>query len=396
MIIPMRNKINWGGAFIIGILLCTGCTDKDGDFKAERIFSEAQQSIVRLHSMDKAGNNARSGTGFALKLKDKTKLVTNKHVTEGQDIIIVEGLDSSWLASRWKEHKTKDLAIIELPAKIKIAPLKSGDSTHLKEGINIYTIGHPLGLSVAIYEGIINSLNEGKIIFSAPLSEGASGSPLLNSKAEVIGVCDSYIAKAQNYNMGTPLLYLHYENVWKERVVKNDRELEEYLTKLCSIKGSLRKNKVEWGKIAEANPNLKEYVIQTSWTRDVLRGAVEDACISFAAIDWGELAGKNNPTNSRATQEVELLIRASKKLREVWEEHKEILLRNKGLNKDDYFWGIEETENFISKNERLGLELSKFLKTNSEDEQKGQLKSLIMSLGEYTAAQNKFFGIGIP
>ncbi len=64
-------------------------------------------------------------------------------------------------------------------------------------GDAVFTIGNPRGLEVTLSTGIVwavRSINQTAMCqITAPISPGSSGGPVLNSKAEVIGVSTSYI-----------------------------------------------------------------------------------------------------------------------------------------------------------------------------------------------------------
>jgi tetratricopeptide (TPR) repeat protein len=77
------------------------------------------------------------------------------------------------------------------------------------EGQDIVVIGNPLGLESTVSAGIVSAVRDipafGKILqITAPISPGSSGSPVINSKGEVIGVATLIVTKGQNLNFAVP------------------------------------------------------------------------------------------------------------------------------------------------------------------------------------------------
>jgi S1-C subfamily serine protease len=61
-----------------------------------------------------------------------------------------------------------------------------------EEGANVVVIGNPLGLTGTVSTGVVSSvLENGDLIqFTAPISSGSSGGPVLNEEGFVIGIVD--------------------------------------------------------------------------------------------------------------------------------------------------------------------------------------------------------------
>jgi tetratricopeptide (TPR) repeat protein len=77
------------------------------------------------------------------------------------------------------------------------------------EGEDIFVIGNPRGLKSTVSSGIVSAVRDipafGKIIqITAPVSPGSSGSPVINSKGEVIGIATLIVTKGQNLNFAIP------------------------------------------------------------------------------------------------------------------------------------------------------------------------------------------------
>lgn len=82
---------------------------------------------------------------------------------------------------------------INIPFHDKLTSIALSKYANVQIGEKAYTIGNPLGLKYRITDGIIaqkeDYFGSGKILqFTCPVSPGSSGSPLLNSKGEAIGI----------------------------------------------------------------------------------------------------------------------------------------------------------------------------------------------------------------
>jgi 2-alkenal reductase len=144
------------------------------------------------------------GSGFLY--DSQGHIVTNNHVVERADMLQVTFFDGSRIeASIVGTDPGTDLAVIkvdQLPPDV--APLSLGDFDEVHVGQMAIAIGNPFGLQNTLTLGIISGLGRSLIgpqaagsgNFSIPniiqtdaaVNPGNSGGPLLNVRAEVIGV----------------------------------------------------------------------------------------------------------------------------------------------------------------------------------------------------------------
>jgi len=146
------------------------------------------------------------GTGFII--SDKGYIVTNNHVIEGADKIIVKTSDG-------KEYKAKlvgsdaklDVALLKIKAEhLQVAKL--GNSDQLRVGDWVIAIGNPFGLEQTVTAGIVSA--RGRVIGSGPyddyiqtdaaINPGNSGGPLFNMKGEVVGINAAIYTKSGGSN----------------------------------------------------------------------------------------------------------------------------------------------------------------------------------------------------
>ncbi len=143
------------------------------------------------------------GSGFVIDGKEGL-IVTNHHVIEGADEIIVNFADGSKLKVEkvvGKDTKT-DLALLKVTPKKPLAQVPFGQSAKLRVGDWVMAIGNPFGLGGSVTVGIISAkqrdINSGPyddyLQTDAAINKGNSGGPLFNMEGEVIGVNTAIIS----------------------------------------------------------------------------------------------------------------------------------------------------------------------------------------------------------
>ncbi len=134
------------------------------------------------------------GSGFIIS-KDGT-ILTNRHVVEGADKIIVTLMDRrEFEAELVGEDEASDIAVLKITGK-DFPTLKLAESDDLEIGEWVMAIGSPLSFENSITKGIISA--KGRQIGSqqyvpyiqsdVPINRGNSGGPLINLDGEVVGI----------------------------------------------------------------------------------------------------------------------------------------------------------------------------------------------------------------
>ena len=142
------------------------------------------------------------GSGFVI---DPSGLVvTNNHVIEGADEIIINFTDGTKLkVVKILGHDPKtDLALLKVEPKKPLKAIAFGDSAKMRVGDWVMAIGNPFGLGGSVAVGIISAtkrdINSGPyddfLQTDAAINRGNSGGPLFNMEGEVIGVNTAIIS----------------------------------------------------------------------------------------------------------------------------------------------------------------------------------------------------------
>ena len=142
------------------------------------------------------------GSGFVL--DPAGLIVTNNHVIDGADEIIINFVDGSKLKVDkviGRDPKT-DIALLKVSPKKPLKAVPLGQSSKMLVGDWVLAIGNPFGLGGSVTLGIISAkqrdINSGPyddyLQTDAAINKGNSGGPLFNMDGEVIGINTAIIS----------------------------------------------------------------------------------------------------------------------------------------------------------------------------------------------------------
>jgi serine protease Do len=154
---------------------------------------------------DKAGPPRKvSSLGSGFVIDPSGLIVTNNHVIEGADEILINFTDGTKLkVTKVLGHDPKtDLALLKVEPKKPLHAVTFGDSSKMRVGDWVMAIGNPFGLGGSVTLGIISAtkrdINAGPyddfLQTDAAINRGNSGGPLFNMDGEVIGVNTAIIS----------------------------------------------------------------------------------------------------------------------------------------------------------------------------------------------------------
>ncbi len=149
----------------------------------------------------------RGGAGSGFIIDADGHILTNNHVVEGADTLLVslDG-DKEYTATLIGNDPKTDLALIKIKREdgdsTPFPYLRMGDSDKLEVGEWVVAIGNPFGLSHTVTVGVVSAkgrnIGAGQydefIQTDASINPGNSGGPLINIKGEVIGINTAIIS----------------------------------------------------------------------------------------------------------------------------------------------------------------------------------------------------------
>jgi len=155
------------------------------------------------------GTPDRQGAGSGFIIEDDGYIMTNHHVVEGADEIIVRLADRrEFEAELIGSDPLSDVALLKIDAE-DLPTLKLGDSDALRPGEWVVAIGSPFNFEQSVTAGIVSakgrSTNQQQYVpfiqTDVAINRGNSGGPLLNLEGEVVGI-NSWILSSGGGYMG--------------------------------------------------------------------------------------------------------------------------------------------------------------------------------------------------
>ena len=141
--------------------------------------------------------NEGHGQGSGVIVDEAGYIVTNNHVVNGADTIIVTlGDDRRLEAEVIGVDYGTDLAVIKINAD-RIIPAEWGNSDDVQVGSLVWAVGSPFGLQQSVTSGILSAKNRAEkagtvyqdfLQTDAAVNPGNSGGPLVDDRGRVIGI----------------------------------------------------------------------------------------------------------------------------------------------------------------------------------------------------------------
>ena len=199
--------------------------DETAESVVEAVAEKVTPSVVGIRTTTSVrsffgGSNESTGEGSGVVYSADGYIITNYHVISGAVTnksgskieVFTDTLDSkSYEATVVGYNISTDLAVIKIDAK-GLTPVEFSDSSKLKVGQYVITVGNPGGLEFmdSVTYGVISGLNrvvssssDVKLIQTdAAINPGNSGGALVNTKGQLVGINSSKIVSEEFEGMG--------------------------------------------------------------------------------------------------------------------------------------------------------------------------------------------------
>ncbi|MEP7301997.1 MAG: Do family serine endopeptidase [Caldimonas sp.] len=151
------------------------------------------------------GDSQPRGVGSGFILTADGYVLTNAHVVDGADEVIVTLVDKREFKARTiGSDKRSDVALVKIEAS-GLPMVRIGDVGKLKVGEWVIAIGSPYGLESTVTAGIVSakSRDTGNLLpliqTDVAINPGNSGGPLINMRGEVVGINSQIYSRSGGY-----------------------------------------------------------------------------------------------------------------------------------------------------------------------------------------------------
>jgi len=205
----MQIQCVWKKGFIIFLLSAAFLWNAVAQEDIPALVKKIQPSIVMIITYDENDSALLQGTGFFINAKGD--VISNRHVFEGAIKGVIKASDGRIypIKQYLAEDRDGDLLMVSVDIPKKFVHALKVSSIVPAVGEKIVVIGNPNGFEQTVSDGIVSAVREipgfGNIIqITAPISQGSSGSPVVNMKGNVIGVATLISTEGQNLNFAVP------------------------------------------------------------------------------------------------------------------------------------------------------------------------------------------------
>jgi serine protease Do len=183
----------------------TEIADRDNEDKDDQSSNNPLLDMFRRQA-----RRPTRGVGSGFIVSPKGYILTNEHVVEGSNRIIV-GLQSGekFRGTVVGIDEETDVAVVKIDVPRDLPSVTLGDSNAAQVGDWVLAIGSPFGLDQTVTAGIISKKERETPFFTnfqrflqtdAAINRGNSGGPLVNMRGEVIGINSQIATGTGDYN----------------------------------------------------------------------------------------------------------------------------------------------------------------------------------------------------
>ena len=190
-----------------------------------QIYEQVRNSVVTIRGMMKQSSvfgtyyTRVQGSGFIYNFTGQIVVITNYHVVhDAVNITVTFANGNGYAAHVLGSDPYADLAVLSADApESEYHPLEIANSSTLRVGDLVITVGNPYGLAGSMSIGIVSALGRtiteettsgypiaNIIQTTAPLNPGNSGGPLLNSRGQVVGITTAIVSQSQGVSFAIP------------------------------------------------------------------------------------------------------------------------------------------------------------------------------------------------
>ena len=193
---PLAEKISPAVVNITTSTMVEGRTGPQGIVPEGSPFEDFFRDFQNRNNNQGQRPRRSSALGSGFVISEDGFVVTNNHVIDGADEIIIEFFSGKELpAEVVGTDPNTDIALLKVESDAPLPFVSFGDSDNALVGDWVMAMGNPLGQGFSVSAGIVSARNralsgtyDDYIQTDAAINRGNSGGPLFNMDGEVVGI----------------------------------------------------------------------------------------------------------------------------------------------------------------------------------------------------------------
>lgn len=165
------------------------------------IINQLERAVYTVQVLSDSDDIISTGTGFMV--AKNGVLATCAHVIHNASKIRIVSLTGGTYEAigTLNVDDENDIALLSIRGN-NLDYIETTESIQGARGDSVFVFGSPKGVEGILSEGIVSSFPEGanEFQFTAPVSPGSSGSPIVSDRGELLGIAKSVIIDSQNLN----------------------------------------------------------------------------------------------------------------------------------------------------------------------------------------------------
>lgn len=179
------------------------------------VLRQIEPAVGIVWTQDQKDQLRGHGSGFFLTADGE--FVTNRHVLQGAYSAYIEMANGKKyrVIKVLASHPALDMVKVKVETRDEQVPFLKTAAGLPEKGDRVLAYGNPKEFTFVVTEGIVSAIQQVQgmggdtwIQFTAPVSQGNSGGPLINMNAEVVGIVTWGRTSGQNLNFALPMYEL--------------------------------------------------------------------------------------------------------------------------------------------------------------------------------------------
>lgn len=302
----------------------SGATDTESLTLASEVAERCLPSVVAIHVSD----GMSGGMGSGVIIDGDGHVLTNSHVVKDMtEIVVISGNGEEYSAELLGLDDSSDLAVLNVDwGDTEVTAMEYGDSSQLKVGEWVMTLGSPYGLDQSVSTGIVSALSRNQMMESyggyriyanliqtdAAINLGNSGGALVNSDGHLVGINSMLASNSGSYSAVGFAIPSNYAKRVADQIIAGKEVEHAYIgAQFGNVSRlSMQEEDSPYGTIIDESGQEVQKQDDTPTTGAYVDGVLDDSPAKEAGLQEGDIITKFGDERISSASGIVLAVRA--------------------------------------------------------------------------------------